>query len=64
MTAFRFVRDLLIIAACLCVILLTVNVIYLESRVGAAVNQIEQQIGGAPTDQPTGCPFGPGQCEG
>lgn len=61
-----------VFVAALCIILLTVEAIYLQAKVAAAVSRFEQQISTPTFDQPsdaptpaataTGCPFGPGQC--
>ena len=65
MKAFQIIRDIVIILACMCVILLTVEIVTFEARVANTVDRINQQIDPTPDPlQSTGCPFGPGQCGG
>lgn len=64
MTAFRIVRDVIVILACLCVIGLTVEVLIIQARIANTIDQIEQGSDSGPTPTNTGCPFGAGQCGG
>jgi hypothetical protein len=56
MTVFRFIRDLLVCLACLCVLILTAEVIYLQARIGQAVSEFQNQT--TPAPDITDCPLG------
>lgn len=64
MTAFRIIRDVIVILACLCVIGLTVEVVVIQSRISNAVDQLRQDTDPGPVPSVTGCPFGPDACGG
>lgn len=63
----RLVRDVCVIIACVCVVVMTVQVLYVEAKVGRAVQQIDRTFNGGdpqPAATTTGCPFGPDACGG
>jgi hypothetical protein len=62
-TVFRFIRDVLVCLACLCVLVLTAEAFYLQARLGQAVSQFQDQST-VPDPLVTGCPFGPDACGG
>lgn len=64
MTTFRIIRDTIVILACLCVIVLTAEVLILEAKIANTISQIGQTVDPGPVPSETGCPFGPGQCGG
>lgn len=66
MTAFRIVRDIIVILACLCVIGVTAEIVIIQARIASTISQLEQGTDPGPVPDPTatGCPFGPDACGG
>lgn len=68
---FRFVRDLMVMLACACVIALTVKGAIVYQQVQSGMEQLRDQFTGEqlppfpdPAPGATGCPFGPNDCGG
>lgn len=72
MRGFRGFRDVLVCLACVCVLLLTAEAIYIQARLGSVLSQLNQSGDPGVTVEPdvtvpdpddTACPAGPNQCD-